>query len=34
MGKFFAAIAKYLLKHPEVVSTVVDAVKQHKGESK
>lgn len=31
MGKFFAAIAKYLLTHPEVVTAVADAVTKHKG---
>ena len=29
MGKWFAAAFKWLMKHPEVVQIVADAVKQH-----
>jgi hypothetical protein len=28
MGKFFGAIAKYLLQHPEVLQAVVDALRK------
>ena len=30
MGKFFGAIVKYLLQHPEVVQAVADAITTHK----
>lgn len=34
MGKLFAAAFRWLLKHPEVVTVVVDAVKKHEASKK
>lgn len=30
MGKFFGALFKWILKHPEVVTVITDAVKTKK----